>query len=134
MFSDVLCRCALSSGGHRSVSLWGALAPFELKLRHPVCSTDVFGCCCQALCDGSSQSRHPFALASSRRCQCLLEALELNWLILSAFYPQVENQNATGSQLSGSQHREPELRQYKTATFDQKTFDVMGGGVWLETI
>ena len=57
IFSDVLCRHALSSGGHRFLLLWGARALFDLVLCCPSCSTDVCGCFHQPHREGNNQFR-----------------------------------------------------------------------------
>ena len=86
MFSDVHCRHALSSGGQRFLSLWGARAIFEMMLFRPMCSTDVLVCFHQPRREGGNQSRLPLVLASWRRFQFRLETLEWNLLTSNVFY------------------------------------------------
>ena len=81
--------------------MWDALALFDLINRHPACSTNVFGCFQQARREESSQSRLPFALVSWRRCQSLLETLDLSSLILNVLYRQVEFPATTVSRPPG---------------------------------
>ena len=60
IFSDVSCQRALSSGGHRFLSLWRCSCFFDQMLCHPVCSTNVLGYFHQLGREGINQSVFPW--------------------------------------------------------------------------